>query len=96
MECPSTVECARNYSNKNIGISLTLDMKQWESLSGGSLKQDPPPREVTQSKTSNTEWINCHTSADIPFGEEEWTSLFEDMEALERSMQDRETKGRDE
>jgi hypothetical protein len=79
----------RRYANEiseNIDISLTLDMKQWESSSGGALKQDLPPREVTQSETFNAKQINCHTSADMPFREDEWTSLFADVEALERSM----------
>ena len=73
-------------SPENIGISLMLDVKQRELSPGGSPKQDPPPREVTQSKPSNTERINCYLSPDTPFGEEEWTSLFADVEALERSM----------
>ena len=79
----------RRYASEsleNIGISLTLDVKQWESSSGGSPKQDPLPREVTQSKPSNAEQINCHPSTDILFGEEEWTSLFANVEALGRSM----------
>jgi hypothetical protein len=73
-------------SPESIGMSLTLDVKQQELSLGGSPKQDPPPREVTQSKPSSAEWIDCHLPPDIPFGEEDWTSLFADMETLERSM----------
>ena len=73
-------------SPKSIGISLTLDVKQRESSSGGSLKQDPPPKEVTQSKPPSSEWIDCHLPPDIPFGEDDWTALFANVETLRRNM----------
>ena len=83
-------------SPESIGISLTLDVKQRESSLGGSPKQDPPPREVTRSKPPSSERIDCHLPSDIPFGEDDWTSLFANVETLKRNMQRSEMKEKEE
>jgi len=83
-------------SPESMGMSLTLDMKQWELSLGGSPKQDPPPREVTQSKPRSSERIDCHLPPDTAFREDDWTSLFADVETLERSMRRSEMKEKEE
>jgi hypothetical protein len=83
-------------SPESIGVSLTLDVKQRELSLGGSPKQDPPPREVTQSKLPSSERIDCRLPPDTPFREDDWTSLFADVETLERSMRRSEMKEKEE
>ena len=45
-----------------IGVSLTLDVKQWDIVTGGSSEMKPPPREVPHKTLKN----DATTHTDIP------------------------------
>jgi hypothetical protein len=68
----TTIVCLRNQINNTLfdtadkqDISLTLDVKQWEDLSGGSSEMNPPLRQVP---TSPEKWY------EIPFDKHKSTA----------------------
>jgi len=69
-----------------IGISLTLDVKQRAMSLGGSPESDPPAREVTPLASPNDERNDCHPLPDFPVSEEEQIMLFADLEAYEEKI----------
>jgi len=89
----------KRYANEcpdDLGVSLTLDVKQRGQSPGGSPELDPPTREVAPFSPLNDEQNNCNLPPDTYPHEENEDTLFADIEALEESMRKAEPEREDE
>jgi len=77
----------------DVGVSLTLDVKQRKPLPGGSPELDPPTREVTPFSLLNDEQNNGYLPPDTPPYEENGNTLFADIEALEKELEQENESG---